>query len=164
MDPPDLLRRAEEYARERSLILGDRLGYGVQGIVFQARNQDEGQSAIKVHSQETAYRRERNVYSRLRENGIVEIHGSHVPELLNHDDGRLILDMTVVDRPFVLDFGGAFLDFPPDFFDEVLAEWLAEKQEQFGHRWTETAAILRYLEDLGIFVIDVNPRNISWRD
>lgn len=45
-----------------------------------------------------------------------------------------------------------------------MADWRAEKQEQFGKRWREVEAILRVLEGHGIHVIDVTPNNISLRD
>jgi len=67
-----------------------------------------------------------------------------------------------VTRPFVLDFAGAYLDWGPEFSEEVLADWLKEKQEQFGPRWAEVQAILRELEGYGVFVIDVTPNNISF--
>src|SRR6516225_8085263 len=65
----------------------------------------------------------RDVYLRLKENGIDTILGCHVPQLLRYDDGLWVVDMSVVTRPFVLDFAGAFLDKAPDFSDEVLADW-----------------------------------------
>ena len=76
----------------------------------------------------------------------------------------LVLEMTVVKRPFVLDFAGAFLDDGPDFSDEVLADWRAEKQEQFGARWPEVQAVLRIIEGYGVFMLDVNPGNVSFGD
>ena len=87
-----------------------------------------------------------------------------IAELLGYDDKLLIIEMTVVTRPYVLDLGGAFLDQPPGFSEEILAEWQAEKQEQFGKRWPEVQAILGILEGYGIFVVDVNANNISWPD
>ena len=72
--------------------------------------------------------------------------------------------MTVVSRPFLLDFAGAYLDWSPDFSDEVMADWRAEKLEQFGERWPEVEAILRILQTYGIFMIDVHPGNISFGD
>ena len=80
--------------------------------------------------------------------------------MLCYDDHLLIIEMTIVRRPFVLDFGGAFLDKAPDF-SEVMADWRAEKFEQFGDRWPAAESILRQLERYGIYVIDVNPNNIS---
>jgi hypothetical protein len=72
--------------------------------------------------------------------------------------------MTVVTRPFILDFASASLDKPPDFSEEVLADWQAEKAEQFEQRWPEVQGILRSLESLGIFLIDVHPGNIALVD
>ncbi len=165
MENFDLLDRALVYAQQHGLTLGSELGGGVQGIVWTAKSQDEqGRTAIKVHRQEAAYLRERNAYLRLRELGVNAIYGSNVPELLDYDDDLQLLKLTVVTRPFVLDFGGAYLDRPPSFSDEIMADWHSEKAEQFGKRWPAAQAILHYLEGLGIYVIDVNPNNISWLD
>jgi len=87
-----------------------------------------------------------------------------VPQLLGFDDELWVIEMTVVARPFVLDFAGAYLDFPPDFSEEVLADWQAEKHEQFGSRWPEVQAILRALEGYGVYMVDVNPGNVSFGD
>ena len=46
----------------------------------------------------------------------------------------------------------------------TLADWGAEKQEQFGARWPEVQAIVRSLEGYGVFMLDVNPRNLSFGD
>jgi hypothetical protein len=161
----ELIHRASEYAQHHGLVLGKQLGFGVHGIVFVAKSQPQSgvpasQSAIKVHRQEPDYRRERDVYLRLQTNGITAIHGCHVPELVRYDDGLLIIEMTIVAQPFVLDFAGAFLDSTPDFSDEVMAEWRAEKVEQFGSRWHEVEAIMHFLRGLGIHFIDVTPNNI----
>lgn len=79
--------------------------------------------AIKVHREEAGYLRERDAYLRLRALGTTTIRGCNVPELLAHHDALWILVMTVVVRPFVLDFGGAYLDQAPDFSDDVMADW-----------------------------------------
>ncbi len=146
-------------------MLGKLLGSGVHGNVFAAKYQTEdGQSAVKVHERADCYSRERDVYLRLREHGVMTIRGCNVPEMIRYDDELRVIEMTVVIRPFVLDFAGAFLDQGPDFSEDVLADWHAEKQEQFGPRWPEVQAILRHLEGYGIFMIDVNPGNISFGD
>ncbi|HEX5272927.1 MAG TPA: hypothetical protein VFW33_20660 [Gemmataceae bacterium] len=163
MSREDLFRRAEEYAARNGLVIGRQLGFGVHGIVFSAERQTEGPpSALKVHERGAAYSRERDVYFRLQESAVREIRGCHVPQLLAHDDRLLVIEMSVVARPFVLDFAGACLDQPPDFSDEVMADWQAEKQEQFGPRWAEVQAILRELEGYGVFMVDVNPGNVSF--
>ena len=163
---PELLRRAEQYCLGNGLTIGRPLGAGVHGSVFAVESQTEigSAAAIKVHERERDYGRERDVYFRLTEWEVADIRGCAVPHLLRHDDALWVLEMTVVTRPFVLDFAGAFLDRPPDFSDDVLADWRAEKQEQFGARWAEVQAILRVLEGFGVFMVDVNPGNISFGD
>jgi hypothetical protein len=165
METSELLLRCRQFADHQGLTLGEQLGAGVQGIVFSAKSQPEhGRVAIKAHKQEPDYLRERNAYFRLRELGITTMRGCNVPELIAHDDKLLILVMTVVARPFVLDFGGAFLDQAPDFSEDVMLEWEQEKKEQFGSRWPDVRAIINELQIHGIFLIDVNPRNISFAD
>ena len=162
----ELVARATEHAQRHGRVLGRELGHGVHGIVFVSTSQRgnraaAAQSAIKVHEHESDYCRERDIYLRLQSKSVTTIRGCHVPKLLRFDDNFLIIEMTIVTRPFLLDFAGAFLDKAPDFSDEVMADWLAEKREQFGDRWPEVAAILRTLEGLGIHYIDVSPKNIS---
>lgn len=146
-------------------MLGGLLGAGIHGSVFVAEYQAQGgRSAIKGHERQNAYQVERDVYLRLRDCDVTAVRGCNVPALIDYDDGLLVIEMTVVRRPFVLDFAGASLDQDPDFSDEVLADWRAEKQEQFGPRWREVQAILGALEGYGVFLLDVNPGNISFDD
>ena len=146
----ELLRRANDYARRHGLVLGEQLGFA-HGIVFVAESQTEpGRSAIKVHEREAPYRRERDVYLRLQDHSVSEIRSSHVPRLLRYEDELWMIEMEVVTRPFVLDFAGAHLDAPPDYSDEVLAEWRADKQQQFADRWPDVEAILWSLERYGV--------------
>jgi hypothetical protein len=111
----DLQQRAEEMASRIGVVPYRRLGHGVQGIVIEAKDQWGGGLAIKVHERFDAYERERDVYLRLRELGIDSICGSAVPLLLEYDDELQAICMTIVHRPYILDFGGAFLDVPPEF-------------------------------------------------
>jgi hypothetical protein len=164
-----LLQRAQDFVQRHGLTLGGELGRGVHGIVFATKRQpkkdrSEVHSAIKVHEHEADYRRERDVYLRLQAHGVKTIHGCHVPQLLRYDDQVWIIEMTVVSRPFVLDFAGAFLDKAPDFSEEVIADWRVEKLEQFGDRWSEVERILGELESHGIHLIDVSPSNVAFKD
>ncbi len=158
----ELLRRAEVYCRREGLFLGEQLGYGVHGIVFTVEYQSKGgREAIKAHEREADYRRERDVYLRLREHGVRAIRQCAVPEMIRHDDELWIIQMTVVTRPYVLDFAGAYLDLAPEFSEEVMADWRQEKMEQFEGRWGEVEMILRALEGHGVHMVDVSPSNIS---
>ena len=120
--------------------------------------------AIKVHLLAESYLREKEAYQRLKGAGISTILRFNVPELLGYDDELRVIEMTVVARPFVLDFAGAYLDIPPDFSDEVWAEWEAEKMEQFGARWPTVQAVLGAFEELDIHLLDVTPNNIAFLD
>jgi hypothetical protein len=165
MADSDLRGRAVEFAQQQRLTLLEELGFGVQGIVFAAKSQDlDGPFALKIHNQESGYLREREAYFRLRTLGIASIRGCNIPQLLGYDDAYFIIAMTIVVRPFVLDFGGAYLDRPPEFPEEVLAAWEKEKREQFGMHWPEVRAIRSELRSHGIYLLDVNPGNISLGD
>src|SRR5262245_51025638 len=112
----DLLRRVREYVERYGLTQGKELGYGVHGSVFVAeshRESERGQSALKVHHYESFYCREREVYLRLQELEVRTVAGCRVPQLLRYDDDLWVIEMTIVKRPFALDFAGAFLDEPP---------------------------------------------------
>ena len=70
--------------------------------------------------------------------------------------------MTIVARPYILDFAAAYLDRRPEFADEVWADWEKEKQEQFEARWPQVQAILEEFELLRIYLLDVSPANIAF--
>jgi hypothetical protein len=116
MSAPDVVvERAQEHARRHGLTLISQLGHGVHGSVFTAKCQPQPDelplySAVKAHKQEADYRRERDIYLRLQREGITEIRRCHVPELIAYDDDLLIIEMTIVTPPYLLDFAGAFLD------------------------------------------------------
>ena len=161
----ELLRqRAETYATRKNLALDASLGTGIQGSVwstiFKSRS---GHSAIKVHDAEHTYRRERDIYLRLREYNVDYVRDCSVPRLLDHDDQLLILEMTIVKRPFCLDFGGAYLDYAPAYPDDILADEDLKQRELFEDDYAEMKAVLHELEKFDIYMLDVHPGNISFR-
>ena len=159
------MERLEQYAQHHGLSLQERLGFGVHGSVYSVIRQDVvGRSAVKVHDREDSYLRERDVYLRLRDEQVTQVCGVNVPQLLDFDDELWIIDMSVVSKPFALDFAGAYLDERPDFSEEVLAEWRAAKAEQFGTDWPKVNTILWALQRQGIHLMDVNPNNIALDD
>ena len=70
--------------------------------------------------------------------------------------------MTIVTRPFVLDFAGAHLDAPPEFSEDIWADWEWEKREQFGAHWPRVQAVMAAFAELGIYLLDVSPSNIAF--
>jgi hypothetical protein len=163
----DLIERGELYCKHRNLILqrDEKLGAGVHGSVFACRHQSEivGRNAVKIHEYRPAYFRERDVYLRLRDFEIRLVCGHAVPQLVDFDDELLVIQMSVVVRPFLLDFGGAYLDRAPEFSAEVIEDWEQAKSEQFGAHWSKAKHILSTLiQEFGIYVVDVNPGNIGF--
>jgi hypothetical protein len=117
-----LIQNAQSYASQHGLSIAERLGFGIHGIIFRTESNPENDdiaTAIKVHRYREPYIRELAVYQRLTEAKITKILGFNVPQLLRFDDTICVIEMTVVIRPFVLDFAGAYLDFPPEFPDAI---------------------------------------------
>ena len=163
MEQAFILKNALTYAAQHQMELAERLGLGVHGIIFVAEDKSKsGKTAVKAHRELEPYRRERAVYERLKQAGVAELVGFNVPQLVEADDGLRVIEMSIVTRPFVLDFAGAYLDAPPDFPDEVWAEWAAGKREQFAAHWPAVEAVLAALEALGIYMVDVSPGNIAF--
>jgi hypothetical protein len=125
----------QSYAARRDMKIAERLGSGKDGIVFVAeRKITPARVAIKAHRCVETYVREKLAYQRLQEANTGSIRGFSVLTLVNFDDDLTVLEMTIVDRPFVLDFAAAYLDQRPEFPPEIWAEWEAEKREQFEDR------------------------------
>lgn len=123
--------RAKQYALRSGRVIDGELGFGYDGIVFSTTCQ----SAIKALRYELLYQRERDVYLRIEECCVTEVCGFKIPKLLHADDELWVVEMEIVSPPFVLDFAGAYLDFPPDFPDDVMDTWRAQKKEQYGADW-----------------------------
>lgn len=147
----------------RSLILDSCLGAGTQGSVFLFHSLSRSQlGAVKFHDWDMAYNRELAVYLRLRDLGINEVRRHAVPDLIDYDDELLAIEMTIVSPPFCLDFGGAYLDRPPDYTPEVWRDWREIKSEAFEDNWPAVEDILNEFKAYGIFIADVNPGNIKF--
>jgi len=160
----ELFKIAEAFVQARGGRLGELLGFGIHGIVLVIESEKESAAhALKIHSSREPYRRECDVYERLRENGVCTLLGFQVPQILGRDDRLLALEMTIVTPPFVLDFAGAWLDFPPDFPDEVWQERGEKWASEFGADWAKAQAILAELEEFGIYMLDPSPANIRFR-
>lgn len=160
-----LIQNARADVSRGQLRLAERLGFGIHGIVHVIEDNSKAvKGAIKVHHAAEPYLRECQVYERLRDAGVSEMLGFHVPQLIRFDDELRVIEMSIVTRPFVLDFAGAYLDAPPEFPEEIWSDWEAEKREQFEKRWPVVQSVLAALEDLGVHMIDVSPSNIAFVD
>ena len=107
----DLVNLARQYALTRGITLHERLGFGIHGIVFAAEDKVKpGFLAVKFHREHVPFTRECRAYQRLHEEQVTRILGFNVPQLLGIDEGWHAIKMTIVPRPFLLDFADAFLD------------------------------------------------------
>lgn len=103
----------------------------MDGTVFESTRR----SAVKVHEYTVRFQNELAVYRRLTDEGVERICGASIPKLLGVDDARLIIELTTVRAPYVLDFAASRLDVPPDFDAELWQHWREEKEEEFGPHW-----------------------------
>jgi hypothetical protein len=156
MADPDLVKRAKLYATSQLVAIEDALGVGTDGAVWST----DVSSAIKVFSRAKNYATELESYRRLREAGVTDLLGFAVPELFGWDDELLVIEMSLVKPPYVLDFGKVYLDRPPDFSQDVMSDWRAAQQELWGELWPTVRSILSRLRGLGIYHMDPKPGNI----
>jgi hypothetical protein len=155
----DLKKRAVAYANARGIQLEDTLGSGKDGFVYSTNVR----TAVKVFGERETFQREWASYQRLDENGTHDILGHHVPQLIRADENLLVVEMSIVKPPFLLDFASAYLDVPPDFSEEVIEQWQHGKREEFGESWSRVRIILEVLKrDFGIYLLDVHPGNIAF--
>jgi hypothetical protein len=161
-----LLSRLESqaiaYAKSRdiSIAFDSPLGFGTDGRVWKTSRK----SAVKVFEREANYQRERDCYRRLKAEQIVRVGYFEIPRLMACDDRLLVIEMGIVAPPFLLDFAKAYLDRPPDFSPEVMAEWEEQQVEWFGDRWPEICSALYDLDRIGIYYRDTRPGNIMFPD
>jgi hypothetical protein len=151
---------AISYCFQRGLHLLRHLGQGKDGIVYETLEQ----SAVKVHARTDSYFQERNVYLRLRKCQVNKVNGFAVPTLFSFDDSLLILEMSIVRPPYILDFASAHLDVPPDFPQDVIDQWHDDIRERFGEKFADVMAILDALSRAGVFLLDIHPHNIKFND
>jgi hypothetical protein len=151
--------RAATFARDGRTELAESLGHGNDGSVWRTARQ----SAVKAIYRQESYLRERDCYRRLLDSGIRELVGFRIPELLDYDDRLQIIEMSIVFPPCLLDFGKAYVDVPPDYSPEALAEAEAAEQELFTQgEWKQVRLVRAALLNLGIHYFDARPSNIMF--
>ncbi len=152
--------RAEAFANLCGFQVDRPLGFGNDGAVWETSHG----SALKIEERDSGYQRELAAYLRLRQQSVLDIAGFTVPQLLDYDDDLLAIEMTIVFPPCVLDFAKSYLDRPPDFSPEVLADWEAETEDLFGEQWPVVCQVLAELRTHGIIYFDAKPGNIRFAD
>jgi hypothetical protein len=157
-EPHKAAENAQQYARLKGLELLSVLGGGVNGSVWYSN----AYSAVKAFDRADAYERERDAYLRLADNHVNFINEFAVPALKAFDDTLHVVEMEIVEPPFVLDFAGAYLDNPPQFSADVLVEQEARNAELFGSKWPRVRLLLAELRGMEIYYVDINRGNIRF--
>jgi hypothetical protein len=151
---------ASVYATQRGLALHSVLaGDGKDGDVYLTTEL----TAAKVHHLPDSYRRELMAYVRLGSLGITELGRFNIPSLEDFDDDKLVIEMSYVSVPFIVDFASVYLDDDPGWiFDEgnTLEDLV---RERFGDRCDEVMT-LHYdlIRVAGIYYFDLNANNIKF--
>src|SRR5438105_4271573 len=129
----DLQERASEYARlcGISLDLKTPLGHGTDGSVWKSSRK----TAVKVLYHTINYTKERTCYQRFAASGVIKLLSFSVPQLVGFNDSLQVVEMKLVNAPFILDFAKAYIDSSPDFSAEVWQEWDDQGRELFDDRW-----------------------------
>lgn len=158
--PPDLEARAKAYCSAKGLTIDLRLGNGIQGVVYSTNRK----TAIKIFAYQEHFETERDVYQRLQSRGFSVVDGFNVPKLLGFNNKLRIVEMEVVNPPYILDFASAYLDRKPPYDLEQMEEWEEERAELFGEDWPRVRSVLSRFRAIGVHLVDVKPGNITVRD
>lgn len=103
------------------------------------------------------------MYRHLHAKNIESINGFKVPSFLGFNDEYLIVEMTLVKPPFVVDFASARLSRPELFSVEIMEEWEREKKEEFENDWPRVKGLISSFRAIGVYLTDVHPRNVACR-
>lgn len=155
--------KALAYARQNSIRLNRKklIGYGSDGTVWKSSRN----TAVKALRHTEGYTKELECYKRLMAEGVTEIRGFSVPQLIGSDQELQVIEMKIVTPPYILDFAKVYFDTPPDFSAETWAYWNDERAEWFGaERWKKVELLLSALNWYGIYYVDPRPGNIMLGD
>lgn len=138
-----------------------KLGGGVNGIVFSTSRG----SAVKIFQLREGYTQELRAYQRIDACGVWEVCGFTIPHLLKWSDNRLLIELSIVQPPYLLDFASCCIDkdprdvHPPEWLDQY-AERIEFLHEDRAPRVFEVYNALSRLT--GIFHTDLRPTNIGF--
>ncbi len=162
MNTSELEERVRQYAELHSqqFQLEKALGEGTDGRVWFTT----ASSVIKVFHRRQNYCTELGCYQRLMERRVKQIDGLAVPQLIEYDHDLAIIEITLVQPPYLLDFGKAYLDEPAPYTPEQLEEWRSDWVRYFPDEdLRRVRKVLAILRGYGIDYVDPKPWNIRFR-
>jgi hypothetical protein len=158
---PLQLERITAYCGQRGITYDSEvLGGGKDGGVWQTSRL----TAVKAHDRVESYRAERNAYIRFRDVDLARVAGFNVPDLTEHDDDLLVIEMTIVRPPFVVDFASVVLDVDPELIEDeghTLADMV---RERFGDAGVDDVLGIRdeLIVRAGAYLSDLHGHNIKF--
>jgi hypothetical protein len=160
MTTDTLINNALAYCEHngRQLIRKPVLGYGTDGTVWQTK---EG-TAVKAFELRKNYVNAVRSYRRLSERKLSEICGLSVPFFEGCDGTHMCIEMSIVQPPYLLDFGKVYIDRPPPYARGPMPGWHAQLREDFGENIQEVYRVISYLKSIGIYYVDPKPANIDF--
>lgn len=110
-------------------------------------------SAVKRFYKVKQFEVERDAYIRLKSRRKRTIGIFKVPELLAYNDDLMVVEMTIVEPPYLLDFGKTYIDEKPPYAaeEEIMREYRKKLSELFGERLPAVRRALAELESIGIY-------------
>jgi hypothetical protein len=156
--------RIGEYERRHHRRLLGSLGPGPGQDGFVLRS--DRLTAVKFFDRIERFNREFEVYRILIDKEIHDIAGHRVPTLIGSDEDLRAIEMTIVERPFLLDFAGAKRpNEVPDFEQHVRDEHVRHLQELFGDRWADAIHVAEMFRQATEFTLmDIHPGNVAFGD
>lgn len=164
-DENEALENAIAYCNSKKITIlsQDKLGYGSDGVVWRT----SVPSAVKAVYRQKNYERELECYQRLKAANVYTLSGLNVPVLEGFDNRLRVLELTLVQPPYLLDFGKVLLDLLPSelYDDQKMATAQPEWKYLFGNRWEDVSVALYQLQNqFGIHYLDPRPSNINFGD
>lgn len=158
---PQELRQLREYANRKRIDLSDRLGSGVDGLVYSTT---QG-SAVKGHRSKQTFQKELRAFEVLSKYPDQDFAGFNVPRMLDFHPELMVIEMQLVIPPFVVDFTGATIGKQSTTFSDMSAEdyeeWERGKIEDYGQSdWQVVKTVIGRFRRIGIFLNDIHKGNI----
>jgi len=160
-DESELFSKAETYAKGigHRLLSKDSLGRGTDGSVWRSTRP----SAIKAVKDRKIFQDELECYRRFQAANMRKLCGFAIPWLFGADESLQVLEISIVQPPYLLDFGKVYFHEPTGVYDQrQLAAAEADAKRLYGSQWPDVSHVLYVLrERFGIWYIDPKPNNID---
>jgi len=156
----ELQRRGEQYVNSKRISADFKVyvGFGEDGKVWLTSRQ----TVIKVFERFANYRTELACYKRLMENSITEIEGLIIPELFDFDDSLMVIEMTYVVAPWLIDFGKCYIDQVPPYDARERYRETLKLRKVFKEDFPKLLGIMLRLRQYGIYYTDARKSNVRF--